>query len=128
VHSRKRIEVDLEYVGDGRIVERPRGVFRGGVPDPALGPRFGFNVLQLAADDEGVLVPEVGAGSYAGAFQVNVWGTSADYRALGSYFLALAELDASADPGFHQHHDELRTDDGRTQVDLIVRKLPEAAT
>ena len=75
-----------------------------------------------------VFGPPIGGASYEGAIQVNVWGTSADFRELGRYLLAIAELDASADPGFHQHHDELRSADGRTRVDLIVRKIPEAAT
>jgi len=64
------------------------------------------------------------AQSHAGAFQVNLWGTATDFRELGRYLLAIAELDTTADPDFHQHHDELRTDDGRTRIDLIVRKVP----
>jgi hypothetical protein len=123
--STKRIEIDLSFMGNGTVVERPCGVFRGGVPDPILSKKFGFNVLPETEDEDGNFGPGIGAQSHIGAFQVNLWGTSADFRELGRYLLAIAELDASADPGFHQHHDELRTDDGRTRLDLIVRKIPE---
>ena len=123
--STRRVEIDLSFHGPGAIVERPRGVFRGGVPDPKVSKAFGFNVLPEQEDADGSFGPAVDGQSYEGAFQVNLWGTSADFRELGRYLLALAELDASADPDFHQHHDELRSEDGRTRVDLIVRKIPE---
>lgn len=125
VKSTRRVEIDLSFIGKGAVVERPRGVFRGGVPDAKLGKRFGFNVLPEQEDEDGNFGPATGAESYRGAFQINLWGTSADFRELGRYLLAIAELDTSADPGFHQHHDDLRTVDGRTQIDLIVRKIPE---
>ena len=121
--TKRTISVELEFLGSDRIVERPRGVFRGGVPDPELGPAFGFNVLPTAEDELGGLVPVALSQSYAGSLQVNLWGTAEDFRALGRYLLAIAELDTSADPGFHQHHDELVSADGRCRVDLIVRKL-----
>ncbi len=120
----KRIEVDLAFIGRGAIVERPAGVFRGGVPDPELSDRFGFNVLPATEQGHGGFGPELGAQSYDGAFQVNIWGSAADFRELGRYLLAIAELDTTIDPGFHQHHDEVRTADGRTRIDLIVRKSP----
>jgi hypothetical protein len=124
----RMVAVELAFVGDGRVVERPRGTFRGGVPDPDVSAAAGFNVLPEVEHDHGGVGPVPETGGYAGALQVNLWGTSGDYRALGRHLLALAELDASADPGFHQHYDELRSADGRTQVHLILRKIPEPLT
>jgi hypothetical protein len=123
VDSRRLTEVELTFIGDGRIVEQPPGVFHGGVPEPELGPQFGFNVLPMTVDETGMPNPEIGGGSYAGAMQINLWGTSADLRELGRYLLALAELDSSADPDFHQHSEDLISHDGRTRVDVIVRKV-----
>jgi hypothetical protein len=123
VGSTKRIEVELAFLGTHAVVERPKGTFRGGVPDPSLTPSFGFNLHATHEDEEGVLSPQPGAGSVAATFQLNMWGTSTDFRELGRYLLAIAELDTTADPGFHQHHDELISDDGNTRIDLIVRKV-----
>ena len=121
MHSTKRVEIDLSFVGDGRIIEGPRGMFRGGVPDPELSDRFGFNMLP----DDGGPAASPGLEPHAGSLQVNIWGTGADFRELGRYLLAIAELDTTVDPGFHQHHEDLRTEDGRTTVQLIVRKILE---
>jgi hypothetical protein len=123
VSSTKRIEVELAFLGTDAVVERPKGTFRGGVPDPALTPTFGFNLLATREDEEGALGPEPSAESVSATFQLNLWGTSTDFRELGRYLLAIAELDTTADPSFHQHHDELTSADGNTRVDLIVRKV-----
>jgi hypothetical protein len=125
VSSAKRIEVDLAFIGhSAAIVERPKGTFRGGVPDPALTPAFGFNLVATDWDDEAeALNPAPGAPSVEGSFQLNIWGTTTDFRELGRYLLAIAELDTTVDPGFHQHHDALTSDDGRARIDLIVRKV-----
>lgn len=119
----KRIEIELAYSDADRIIQSPPGVFRGGVPDPCMGHSFGFHMLPVVEDREGGIGPDPHGSTFEGRLQINVWGTSADFRELGRYLLAIAELDTSADPGFHQHHDDLRSDDGRTQLDLIVRKL-----
>ncbi|CAA9352654.1 MAG: hypothetical protein AVDCRST_MAG40-2986 [uncultured Gemmatimonadaceae bacterium] len=121
--TKKRVEVELRFLDGDAVVERPRGVFRGGVPDPELTEQFGFNVLPAREHDHGGFGPDLDAQSHSGAFQINLWGTAADYRELGRYLLAIAELDASADPDFHQHHDEVMSADGRTRLDLIVRKV-----
>jgi hypothetical protein len=125
VGSTKRIEVDLTFLGPSpAVVERPKGTFRGGVPDPALTTAFGFNLVATHWDEESeALNPTPGAASVDGTFQLNLWGTTADFRELGRYLLAIAELDTTADPGFHQHHDALTSDDGRARIDLIVRKV-----
>jgi hypothetical protein len=120
------VQLEVAFIGAGRVVERPRGTFRGGVPDPRLSSQAGFNVLPVSPEEDGTLIPDQ-AGSYEGPVQINVWGTANDFRELARYLLGIAELDTTADPRFHQHHDELMSDDGRTQVALIVRKLPEPA-
>ena len=118
----RRVTVDLQFIGDGRVVNLPDGALFGGVSDPVLSREFGFQVHREVPDEEGVLNPVQGDAAYDGALQVNLWGTSDDYRELGRYLLALAALDTSADPNFHQHHDGLRSADGRTQLHLIVRR------
>lgn len=117
----KSVTVDLSFLGTGEVVEHPKGRFLGGVPDPDLGENAGVSVVREEADEEGYFKPIEGEGPYAGALQVNLWGDSAAFRELGRYFLALAELDSSADPDFHQHHEFLSAD-GQTHLHLIVRK------
>jgi hypothetical protein len=120
--SKRAVTVDLCFFGNGRVVEHPKNVFNGGVPDPVLGPQLGFNVLpETPSEVADSTVPDLDG--YEGALQVNLWGTSDDYRALGRYLLAIAELDTTADPGFHQHHEGLQSSDGRTRLNLIVRKV-----
>jgi hypothetical protein len=120
--AKRSVEVELRFLGQERIVEHPKGVFRGGVPDPDVTDRFGFNVLRQELDDEGVYTPSVTTDStYEGSLQINLWGDSTSFRELGRYFLAIAELDTSADEGFHQHHDVVSSD-GRSEINLIIRK------
>jgi hypothetical protein len=122
----RNVTIDVAFFGDGRIIENPPGTFRGGVPDPQLSPVFGLNILPQVGDATvGGLPAMSNVGSYAGTLQVNLWGTANDYRELARHLLAIAELDTTADPGFHQHYDELRSDDGQTRIHLILRKLPE---
>ena len=123
--TKRTILVEIAFTGSGRIEERTKGTFLGGVPDAVLTPAFGMNVLQEFDDSDDAPGPILGAGSYRGALQINIWGTAADYRELGRHLLAIAELDSSVDPDFHQHYDTLRSDDGQTQVELILRKLPD---
>ena len=121
--SKRNISINIDFIGDGRIVERSKGAFSGGVPDPIVTSHFGLNVLPEITDDDGVSGPLIGSGSYAGTLQINIWGTAADYRELGRHLLAIAELDTTVDPDFHQHYDGLRSDDGQTRINLILRKL-----
>jgi hypothetical protein len=120
----RNVTIDVAFVGSGRIVENPPGTFRGGVPDATLSPKFGLNVLPEVDDSEGGYGPVPGGSSYSGSLQVNLWGTAHDYRELARHLLAIAELDSTADPGFHQHYDELRSDDGNTRLHVILRKIP----
>lgn len=121
MHTSKQVTVELRFFGTGAVIEKPRGRFTGGVPEPELGALAGFSVVREERHEAGHLSPPLGEDSYLGALQVNFSADSAGFRELGRYFLALAELDTSADPGFHQHH-ELISEDRRTQVHLIVRK------
>jgi hypothetical protein len=121
--TRRTITVEVDFIGPGRIVESPSGVFKGGVPEPVLGQTFRFNVLPEVAKRDGSIGPRPDAKGYSGSLQINLAGTASDYRELGRHLLAIAELDASADPDFHQHYDGLRSMDGRTQINLILRKV-----
>jgi len=121
----RKLTIEIAFIGDGRIVEKPKGTFLGGVSEPPLSSKFGFNVLPEWEDSESGSGPISGASSYEGTMQVNLWGTAGDYRELARHLLAIAELDSSADPNFHQHYDELRSDDGHTRLHLILRKVAE---
>ena len=112
--TKKTIRVHVEFQGPGKVVERPKGTFRRAVVVPKSAGKAEFNLLREG--EMGFSGP-----SLEGSFQINIWGASDAYRALGTYLLALAELDASADPGFHEHH-ELVSLDGRTRLEVIVRK------
>jgi hypothetical protein len=116
----KTVEVDLVFQGTGRVEKRGDHVY-GGIVEPNLS-NVGFTVHRQEVDDSGILNPVDGEDTVVGSLQVNVYGTSAGYRELGRYFLALAELDTSADEDFHVHLDDLRSRDGRTHLHAILRK------
>jgi hypothetical protein len=115
--TKRRVEVEVEFVGEGRVISRRPNHFEGGVREPHLSDSFGFNVLPEAEDGEP-------GPPLAGTLQINVWGTGKDFRELGQYFIGLAELDASVDPSFHEHHHGLRGHGGSPEVNVIIRKLP----
>lgn len=71
--------------------------------------------------------PVPGESTVEGSFQINVFGNSKGYRELGTYLLTLAELDTAEDEGFHEHHDQLFSEDGRTHVHVILRKQEKRA-
>ena len=114
--------VDVQFLGDGRIVELPNGGLFGGVVDPRLGPSFAFNVRREVRDEEGLWSPVLGEDTYEGSLQINISGTGDDYAELGRFFLGLAALDTTADPEFHQHFDDVVSIDGRTRLNIIVRR------
>ena len=108
-----------------RFAKSEKGGFSGGVSPPTLGQEIGYLLHRTIPDPEdGLLNPKPGELRVEGAFQLNISGTAHGFRELGRYFLALAELDSSADPDHHQHFDGVRSEDGRTVVDIIVRKGP----
>jgi hypothetical protein len=118
VKTKKSIRVELAFDGTGKVVERPKGTFRGSAVLPRAANKAQFNLLR--EDDL-----ESSDASLEGRFQINIWGSSEAYRALGTYLLALAELDSTADPGYHEHV-QVGSFDGRTQLEVILRK-PRAA-
>jgi hypothetical protein len=121
----KIIGIELRFDGDGTVRRVGKGGFSGGVSTPTLAQDVGYLLHRTVPDPEdGLLNPEPGEPSVEGTFQLNISGTAQGFRELGRYFLALAELDSSADPDHHQHFDAVRSEDGRTVVDIIVRKGP----
>lgn len=120
---RKNVEVELNFHGDGYIRCIGQGSFSGGVANPQVKGELSFSVRRQVSDEDGILNPVEGEGTVEGSFQINLWGTSAGYRELGRYFIALAELDTSVNPGgYHDHFDELQSSDQRTHIHLITRK------
>ena len=122
-HMTRPVTVDVRFVGDGRVVETPRGGLFGGVADPDLGPGFAFNVRRAVLDETGVANPVAGEGTYAGALQINVIGSGDDYAELGRFFLGLAALDTNLDPEFHHHFENIVSVDDRTKLHIIVRRV-----
>jgi hypothetical protein len=120
--TKKRIEVELRFLGDGRVVKKSPGYFVGGVPDPKIGDNLTFTMHRERPDEDGMLNPVDGERTVEESFQINVVGNSRGYRELGKLLLALAELDTTQDPDFHQHHDEVVSADGRSHLHVIFRK------
>ena len=121
MRSKKTIQVELTFHGKGTVIER-NGAFSGGVPTPKIDGNVSFSVHRELPGEDGIWNPVSGEDSVEGGFQVNIYGNSEGYRELGKYLLALAELDTSADEGFHEHLDDLVSLDGRTRLHLILRK------
>lgn len=119
--TRKQVQVELAFEGSGAVEEARPGQFRGGVPEPDLAGTVAFHVWREVRDVAGMWNPVLDEGPLHGGLQVSVTGTSEGYRRLGLYLLSLAELDTSADPGFHQHS-ELTSADGSTHLHLVLRK------
>ena len=92
------------------------------MPAPKLDDKLGFALFRCERDENNIFNPVDGEGAVEGAFQLNVFGTSEGYRALAAYLLSLAELDTTADEGFHIHHDGVKSLDDNTRVDVILRK------
>lgn len=113
--------MELAFQGTGAVVEAGPGHFVGGVPEPDLAGAVSLHVWREALDVSGEWNPVLGEGPYHGGLQISVRGTSEGYRRIGQFLLSLAELDTSADPGFHQHA-ELTSGDGATHLHLVLRK------
>ena len=122
--TKRTVPVEVTFYGSGKVRRRRDGGLVGGVPDPEVAGELAFEVWREVPDDEGLWNPVIGEDTVGGGFQVSLEGTSAGYRELARYLLAVAELDTSADPDFHEHH-EFTSADGRTRVHPIVRKRPD---
>lgn len=128
--TKKKLEVELQFFGNSNAIESFPGGYSGGVPSPRLGKNLTFLVHRQLPDEDGILNPVQNEGTVEGSFQINLYGNSQGYRELGTYLLALAELDTTADDGFHQHHDNVKSSDGRTHAHIILRKsdrIPRSA-
>jgi len=121
--TRRTVPLEVRFIGPGSLIAEGNRVY-GGVVEPDIGPDLRFVVWREAPDEDGHLNPVLGESSVDGSFQVSLEGTAAGYRELARYLLAVAELDVRADPGFHEHH-EVVSDNGRTRMHLVVRRLPE---
>ena len=119
--TKRKVEIELSFIGNGSIIEKRKNVFSGGVVDPNIGDNLSCSVWAEVPDEEGVLNPNFEEGTYQGGLQINIWGNSEGYRELAKYLLAVAELDTGTDPSFHEHH-HVVSSDGRAQIHIIVRK------
>jgi hypothetical protein len=120
--GKKTIEIDLEFFGDGSIQNKGDGAYFGGIVPPEIEDKINFSVYRQIEDELGILNPVDGEDTVESSFQINISGTSEGYRELGRYFLALAELDITEDPDFHEHLDDLLSSDDRTHLHLIMKK------
>ena len=119
--SKKRVTVEVEFVGDGTVTQIGELAFSGGVPPPRLGRFVGFAVFKERLGRDGLWNPRHGEPTVAGGFQISVTATSRGFRELGRYLLALAEIDSSRDEDYHEHV-EAQSADGRTRFHFILRK------
>lgn len=121
---KRTIEVEVTLPPGGRIIEETPGHFSGGIAFPNLrSSDLSFEVFS-EGEEHGHHHPADDARSVEGAFQLTINGTSAGYRELAGFLLAIAELDTSADPSFHEHVEGIISTDGRTRFDFIIRKTP----
>ena len=119
--SKKRVTVELEFLGDGTVAQIGEMAFSGGVSPPQLRRSTRFVVMRERLGRDGISNPRDGEPTVAGAFQISVTATSRGFRELGRYLLALAEIDSSRDDGYHEHLQAVSAD-GRTRLHFILRK------
>lgn len=81
---------------------------------PKLGKDIGF--LLCAGVKEGGF-----QGLNDGSYSIELFGNAKGFKKLGTYFLALAELDTSDDSGFHHHFCRVNSL-SETKIELTVRK------
>jgi hypothetical protein len=121
--SKKRVTVELEFLGDGSVAQVGDLAFSGGVPPPRLGRSARFAVFGEHLGRDGLWNPRDGEPTVAAGFQISVTATSRGFRELGRYLLAVAEIDSSLDEDYHEHVEALSVD-GRTRFHFILRKKP----
>ncbi len=121
--TKRKVTLDLHFRGKGRVEKPAHTRFAGGVVAPRIGNHLAFRVDRQAPDEDGILNPVIGEDTVEGSFQFNIWGDRRGFLELGRYLIGIAEIDASRDPDFHEHH-EITSSDGRTHLHIIVRKGP----
>jgi len=120
---KKKIEIEIEFDGSDKLVKKPRGWIEGGIKKPKINEHLDFTVYQTFLDeDDDIWNPGDSETSFEGGLQIIINGTSKGYKELGKYFIALSELDITADPDFHDHIDNLISYDGKTNIQLIFGK------
>jgi hypothetical protein len=119
--AKRKVAVEVTFLGDGSIKQVGDTAFSGGVPAPSLGNSLEFGIAKEFLGKDGLWNPRDGAATVKGGFQINVHGTSRGYRELGRYFLALAEIDSSVDEDYHEHV-EILSRNKQARLHLIVRK------
>jgi len=119
--SKKRVTVEIEFLGDGSVARIGEMAFSGGVPAPRLGRSARFAVFKERLGRDRLWNPRDGEPTVAGGFQISVTATSRGFRELGRYLLALAEIDSSRDEDYHEHV-EAQSADARTRLHFILRK------
>jgi len=121
--TKRSVSIDVSFYGTGAIQRR------GGASSAACRtlrsvPIYSSSCGVKCRTRRGSGTPVIGEDTVDGGFQLSITGTSAGYREIARYLLAIAELDTSADPGFHDHH-EVSSTDARTRLHIIVRKRPD---
>jgi hypothetical protein len=58
----------------------------------------------------------------SGQFQINLFGSRQDYLKLAELIRSFAETPSDKDEEFHQHHYALPSLDGKSTVEVILRK------
>jgi hypothetical protein len=119
--SKKRVSVEIEFVGDGTVARIGKLAFSGGVPAPRLGRSVRFAVFRERLARDGLWIPRDGEPTVKGGFQISVTATSRGFRELARYLLALGEIDSSRDEDYHEHVEAVSVD-GRTRFHFILRK------
>ena len=117
--TKKTIQVTIRFHGDG-VVRSTQGGKR--IEGGTIIPKLGENVRILICEGDG----EGGyRGIDKGSFGIHILGNTRGFRALGEYFLSLAELNTSQDLNYHDHFSEVASF-YETKIDIVVRKNPKA--
>jgi hypothetical protein len=84
--------------------------------------RLPFLVCSEYFDEDGIWNPRHTEPPLEAAFQVNVFGSRAEYLRLAEFFRAFAEQDTSRDGDYHEHFEGLTSLDGKVRLHVILRK------
>jgi hypothetical protein len=84
--------------------------------------RLPFVVCREHLNEDGIWNPRDGEPPLEAAFQVNVFGSRADFLRLADFLRAFAEQDTSLDGDYHEHFEGLLSLDGRVRLHVILRK------
>jgi len=65
---KKKMSIEVNFDGHGKVIRSKDGVYTGGVKSPRLGKRFHFSVHREYLDKDGNLNPRIGEPTIEGAF------------------------------------------------------------